>query len=1069
MFLACFFLSIGMALAQTTISGTVLSSEDGEPIVGASVMVESTKAGVATNIDGQFTLPVAAGARIIVSYLGMQTKVVKASANMKVYLDPVQNTIDEVMVVAYGTQKKSAFTGSAAVVKSEDIGKVQVTNAVDALKGKVSGVQMSQSSGQPGTSASLRIRGIGSINAGGTPLYIVDGVPFDGDLNTIGSLDIESLTVLKDAASAALYGARGANGVVIVTTKTGRADHATVTVDAKWGVNSRGVPEYAYITDPAAYYETWYKGLYNYATNKAHMSPQQATQWANGKLTGQDGFGLGYNVYTYPQGEYLIGSNGRLNPNATLGRMVTGKDGKQYWLTPDNWSDATYHNSLRQEYAVTAVGNTNKSTFYVSASYLNLDGITEASDYERFTGRLKADYQVKEWLKIGANVNYAHYNQNYLASEGDAGDSGNMFALTQMAPIYPLYMRDANKQIIYRNEAKIKAYDYGDERKEIGLIRPFMGQANALSAVQLDLNNTEGNTVNAVGIIEARFLKDFKFTSTNSVYLDEFRRKQMTNPYFGQYVASNGIISIEHGHVWSYNYQQLLNYKHLFGKHDVDVMLGHEYYRMTETTLSGSRSNMFSPSYTELSGAAVSKTPNSGLGMYNTEGWFSRVNYAYDDKYFGEFSFRRDASSRFHPKKHWGNFWSLGGAWIISKEAWFHAPWVDQLKFKASYGSQGNDNIGGYRYTNTFTITPSNGEVSVVKDIKGNKNISWEKQGMFNVGFDFSLFKQRLTGSIVYFDRSTTDMLAWVSLPGSYGWTGNYSNVGDMSNRGVEIELNGDIIRTQDLVWSANFNLTSYKNKIVSLTAENKTTVVDDGVWGYTSGDRFYGEGQSMATYYLPTYAGVDPNTGEALYYKDVYKKNEKDEIVKDENGVPILEKVITTTDGSVATQHLQGTALPDAYGGFGTGLQWKGIDFSIDFTYQLGGQVYDGGYGSSMGLNRGQNMHKDILNAWTPDNKNSNIPRLQNQDLYTNYGSSRWLVNASYLSLQNINLGYTLPKSITRGWGVESVRLYAMANNVWVWSKRQGLDPRQSMSGSVSNTSYSTIRTISGGFTLTF
>ena len=293
MFLAGLFLSIGLAVAQTQVSGTVVSGADGEPVIGASIKVVGTNTGTVSDADGKFSLSVAAGARLEISYIGMQSKTVKAGPNMKIVLDSDDKTLDEVMVVAYGTQKKSAFTGSAATVKSEDISKVQVASPVEALKGKVSGVQMQQGSGQPGQTSTIRIRGISSISSGQAPLYVVDGSPFDGDLNTINPQDIADITVLKDAASAALYGSRGANGVILITTKVGRTNHATVTVDAKWGVNSRALRNYDYINSPAGYYETWYKGLYNYARGKQNMTDLQAFQFANEHLTDSSDYGLG--------------------------------------------------------------------------------------------------------------------------------------------------------------------------------------------------------------------------------------------------------------------------------------------------------------------------------------------------------------------------------------------------------------------------------------------------------------------------------------------------------------------------------------------------------------------------------------------------------------------------------------------------------------------------------------------------------------------------------------------------------------------------------------------------------
>jgi TonB-linked SusC/RagA family outer membrane protein len=1070
--LACLLCMCSATMAQTRVTGTVINSSDNEPVIGASVVVKGTHTGIQTDARGRFSLNVPSGARtLVVSCVGMKTEDVTIRPNMKIFLEEDKHSVDEVMVVAYGTAKKSAFTGSAGVVKSDEIGKIQVSNPVDALTGKVTGIQLYNNTGQPGqTSPSILIRGISSINAGTSPLIILDGAPFDGDLNTLNTQDIESMTILKDAASAALYGARGANGVIIITTKSGRENRSTVTVDAKWGSNSRAIPDYKYVTSPAKYYETWYLGLDNYAKNKLGYTSAQAAAFANANLTANNDYGLGYNVYTVPNGEYMIGSNGKLNPNATLGRVVS-YNGNQYLLTPDDWVDASYNNSLRQEYSVSASNNTDKSTFYASANYLDNEGITKSSNYKRFTGRMKVDNQIKDWLKIGGNFSYAHYNSDYLNKDDDgaSGSSGNVFALTTVAPIYPLYIRDGQGNIIYNENAHINMYDYGDGSVN-GQIRPYISQANPLSSNQLDVHNNEGNAFNGVGTAEIRFLKDFKFTSTNTVMVDETRTTDTTNPFFGQYAASNGVVYKYHTRTWAYNYQQLLSWTHSFGSHNVDLMLGHEYYRNRYYFLYGYKSNQFSVHNTELAGAVVLGSTSSYTTDYNTEGYFGRAQYNYDNKYFASMSYRRDASSHFDPDHRWGNFWSFGAAWIISKENFFknlNANWVDELKFKASYGEQGNDRIGNYLYTTTYNIANSNGAVSLVPSSLGNKSISWEKGGNFNTGFDFAMFKNRLSGSLEYFYRKTTDMLFYFPLPPSYGYTGYYDNIGDMRNSGVELELNGTIIKTQDLQWDAHLNFTAYKNKITRLPDERKTMTVD-GVDGYSSGSYYYGEGKSLYTFYMHRYAGVDKETGEALYYKDTYEKDAEGNVVKDAKGNPVVNGETTTTNPNEATYHLCGTALPKAYGGFGTAVSYKGFDLSVDFTYQLGGKVYDSSYASSMAISRGGAIHADLLNSWSETNKNSNIPRIQYNDSYTNAASDRFLTSAAYLTFQNFNVGYTLPRLLTNRIGIQKVRLYVTGDNLWVWSKRQGLDPRQSISGSNSASYYAPIRTISGGITVT-
>ena len=1080
MILASLFLCVGMALAQTAVTGTVVSQEDGQPIIGATVRVAGSQAGTVTDADGRFSLSLPSGHnKLQVSYVGMETQEVTVRGrSIRVVMQPVLTDLDEVMVVAYGTTTKSAFTGSAAVLKSDEITKTANANALSALTGKVSGVQINSASGMPGTeSFNIKIRGISSIKAGNDPLIILDGAPYDGDYNNINPNDIASMTVLKDAASAALYGSRGANGVVIITTKSGREGTSSLTFDAKWGSNQKGIPNYKTVDDPAKYYETYYQALKNYAMQPNEQNPNfplseaDAHVWARDNLTANNSYGLGYNVFTVPNGQYLIGTDGRINPNATLGRVIS-YGGNEYTLMPDDWRDATFHNGLRQEYTLTGTANNAKGSFYGSASYLNNEGITIGSEYERFTGRLKADYQLKPWLKMGGNFSYAHSTTDYLGDEGSSSSSGNIFAVNTIAPIYPLYIRDGQGHIMTDPNTGGKMYDWGDGQV-IGITRPIFSGTNPINANEMQENRSEGNAINATGYAEVRFLKDFKFTSMNTVMVNEYRETQTTQPYYGQFASMNGGVSKYHTRRWSYDYQQILNWHHLFGKHDVEVMVGHDYYRTRYYYLYGSRTNQFSPSNDELAGAVTDSGMNSYTTDYNTEGWLGRAQYNYDQKYFGSVSYRRDASSRFAPENRWGNFWSVGGAWIISKESWFNAPWVDELKIKASYGEQGNDNIGNYLYTDTYTITPGYGNISVIPTTtKGNRDISWEKGGNFNAGVEFSLFRGRLSGSVEYFYRKTSDMLAFFTLPGSYGYSGYYDNIGDMTNHGVEVELDGTIFRTKDFTWGINLNFTAYKNKITSMPAENKTLEVD-GVGGYSSGNYFYGEGEPMYTWYLTKYAGIDHETGAPLFYQKVTEPvlDAEGNPTYDKDGNPITRTVNQkTSDYTKASRYLCGSALPWAYGGFGTYLTYKGFDFSIDFTYQLGGKVYDSSYASLMGMSSGgSSIHADLLNAWTPENKGSNIPRLVYGDMSFGSASDRWLESGSYLSLQNINLGYTLPSKWTTKFGVSKLRLYFSGSNLFVWSARQGLDPRQSISGGTSSAYYAPIRTLSGGITVTF
>lgn len=1053
------FVFLAYATAQNRqISGTV-SDANGHPVAGATVIVDGTSLGTTTNTAGEYTLSAPANGTLVVTFVGFEPQQLPIAGKTRINVTMKEDAqaIDDVIVVAFGTAKKEAFTGSAAVIKSDEIAKVQTSNVATALIGRVAGVQTSSMSGDLGTTPSIRVRGFGSINAGKEPLWIVDGMPYEGDLNNLNTNDIESMTVLKDAASNALYGARGANGVIMVTTKKAKSGDAVVTIDAKWGVNSKALEEYDVITSPAQYYETHFKALYGYyaQTNPA----AKAYALASSGLTSNGTGGLGYNVYTVPEGQALIGTNGKLNPNATLGRKII-YNGQEYWLTPDDWIDEAYQSAFRQEYNVNISGATERSSFYASLGYLDNTGIIKSSALERYTARLKADYQAKKWLKVGGNMSYAHFSSsNGNSNEGSDSSTANIFAFSsQMPPIYPVYIRDGSGRIMVDDNG-YQMYDYGD-KGNAGLTRPLLPGANGLQTSWLNKKKAEGNAFSGSGFVDISLYKGLKLTVNGSTNIDETRTTYLNNQYYGQFAEAGGTISKYHTRDIAYNLQQILNYNETFGKHNVGLMVGHEYYQKKYYYLSGTKSKLFSYDNEELGGAVVDGAgAHSYIDDYNSEGYFMRAQYDYAGRYFVSGSYRRDASSRFHPDHRWGNFWSVGAAWLLNQENWFDAPWVNLLKLKASYGSQGNDNIGYYLYTDTYSIENNNGEIAVLFGQKGNPNITWETNTNLNIGTEFGFWNNRLSGSVDFFNRKTSDMLFAFSVPSSLGYSSYYANVGDMVNRGVEVELNADLIRTKNVLWSFNLNLTHVKNEVTYLAPEHKSTTVE-GYKGYIDGSYFVGEGLPLYTYYLRSYAGVDPETGASLWYKDV----------KGDDGKITRTK---TSDYTSATRYLHDSAIPSVYGGFSTSVSAYGVDFSISFNYQIGGKVYDSGYASFMsspyGTTVGTNYHKDILKAWTPENKGSDIPRLQYGDQYTTSVSDRFLTDASYLNISNINVGYTLPSKITQKFGVQKLRVYLACDNVVYWSKRQGLDPRYSFTGATNFSNYSPIRTISGGVTVQF
>ena len=1058
-----------MAQSPTVVGGQVVD-ENGEPVIGAQVQLKGTKTGTITDTDGNFTLPSAKrGDMIVIKYLGMDPQTVKAAPGMKVSMQSQDRQLDEVIVVAYGEQKKSSFTGSAGVVDSKSLEKRQVNNVMDALQGNVAGLQAISSSGSPDAKPEFRIRGFSSLNAGNDPLIVLDGVPYDGSWNSINPSDVASITVLKDAASNALYGARGANGVIIVTTKKGSQGKATVSLDAKLGWSSRSSKRYDTIDDPAEYIETYYGGLYRYYRAKG-QTPYEAHGNANATLSAPsaDG-GLGYLPFTTPAGQYLIGDNGKMNPNATLGNRIYN-NGNVYTILPDDWIDETYRTALRQEYNVSVNGGNEQGQFFASLGYLNNEGIAVGSDYERYTARMKASYKATKWLNVGGNINYAHSNtdntsnsDNYASDKSDTGKNNVFYQAALMGPIYPVYLRDGEGNIL-RNEYGVVG-DYGDGMYlGSSYVRPYISQSNGITDAALNTNNTVSNTFTLNGFADINIVEGLTATLSGNIYNSSNRMTQTINPYYGF-----GYMSYPNGYVYKYdynynstNFQELLKYAHSFGKHNVSLLAGHENYRHTYDYMTGDRKNMFSYfGNQELDGATTYISNSSYKSDYNTEGWIFRALYDYDGKYFGQVSYRRDASSRFHPDHRWGNFYSFGGAWIITKEAWMkEVKWLNSLKLKASFGQNGNDNIDDFLYTDTYNIKKGEGnEIGLTLKNVGNENITWETVTNVNAGFEFEVLKSRLRGGLDYFYRKTTDMLCTIRVPLSQGYSGYSSNIGDMVNKGVEIELEGDVIYTKDIKWTIGANLTAYKNKILRLNDDNKYNDLD-GHAGYTSNSYFYGEGLPMYTWRLRKYAGVN-ESGESMWY------------IHDANG-----NLTTTTNPNDISDDKDffncGTALPDFYGGFNTSVSAYGFDFNISFAYSVGGKAMDWGYQSLMDTPTagftGQALHKDLLNAWTEQNTSSDIPRFQYGDQYAASTSDRFLTNASWLSLQNVSLGYTFPKKWIQPLGLTHLRLYVSGENLTYWSHRKGFDPRISYQGSVSSdVKYAPARTVTAGLSVQF
>ena len=1093
MLLACLFLMIGGVIAQTKVNGTVTSQEDGEPVIGASVLVVGTQVGTVTDANGRFSLTCPEGKNTLrITYVGMEPIEVSARPNMRIVLTSDSKALDEVIVVAYGTQKKSSFTGSASMVGAAELDQHVTTNVANALAGSVPGLQIRGGSGAPGSEqGKINIRGIASMYASTDPLIIVDGAPYPASLSNINQEDIESVSVLKDAASAALYGARGAAGVILITTKKGNKQAPKINVNMRWGANSRAVQEYDKITDPGKYYELAYSGLYNNYFYEQGMSAADANVAANSAMIKY----LGYQVYSVPDGEQLIGMDGKLNPNATLGYAQKAKSGETYWYQPDDWTDAAYKTGFRQEYEVNMSGGTDKSDYYISAGYLDEDGIIDNSSYKRFNARMKANYDLTKWLHVGVNVGYVNSKtvSNPNNDEYQLGSTNLSYYTTRIAPIYPIYVRvlDANGNPVIRTDANGNPqYDYGRPGTDYPNARAFLQTGNPLGSNLYNDVNSQFNQLNATGLADIRFTDWLRFNATSTITWGHTNYSDYESQLYGPKVSVNGEIGKTQSDSYRQNHVQTLNFNKLFGVHSLQAILGHEWYDSKTTYLSATAQGLFTPAVKEINAAANNQYKSSSYtSEYNVEGYFGRVLYNYDEKYFADASFRRDASSRFAKDNRWGSFWSVGAGWLINKENFFKADWVNQLKLKVSLGQTGNDGLPfAWSYTDIYTLSASTATSMTPSFSRiGNKDITWETTTALNIGVDFELFKSRLIGTLEYYNKKTTDLLFWFSVPESFGATGYYSNIGDKRSTGVELTLSGDVIRTKDLVWNVNFNITHNTEKILKLP-ENKIKV-NGGfaeTWipvssGASNGSvqMWYEEGGSLYQPFTYSYAGVN-DKGEALYWYDEDLSPAGGKL--DENGNPITnntakagsKKSGTTTNIGEATRYAGESMLPKAYGGFGTMLKAYGFDVSLNFDFQIGGKIYDTQYAGLMKNwendgDAGSAFHVDLLKSWTPNSTSSNIPRFFYGDKYTATTSDRFLASAAYLNFQSFAVGYTLPKELTSKLSLDKVRVYVTGENLCFWSARKGLDPRYDYGATESLTPYSLMRTIMGGIQVSF
>lgn len=1020
-----------VAEAQTiSVHGVVKDAANGEVVTGAAVQLEgSTTVYTLTDAFGHYSINVPKDGVLSVSCLGF--KEVRVSVNgrntIDFSLEPDTQVLDETIVVAYGVQKKSSFVGSATQISGEKIEKMESSNITKSLEGAVAGLQTASSSGTPGSGASIQIRGFGSVNASTSPLIVVDGTPYEGSLNSISAQDIESLTVLKDAAANSMYGARGSNGVIIITTKRGKAGKVSVSFDAKVGVNSRAVPAYDVITDPGEYYEMTWEAMRNAVYYNGTRDLAQAGIYASANLLGSLG---PYNIYNgIADDQIVLATNGKLNPNAS----------ERKWS--DDWSKDVFRSGIRQEYNMSATGGSDRTRGYLSLSYLNDEGYVPNSNFTRIAARAKVDHEVNKFINVGLNFAYANTDQNrYNSSESN--NYSNLFMFAQsVAPIYPIYLYDANGNKQYDQQGNV-LYDWG----ETG--RAFAPAGNAFGQLQTSIYNTVVDNVSTRGYLNINLMKDLVF-STN-IALDVFNTKldEFMTPNGGDAANVNGHGEQQMDRYSAINANQLLTWSPTFGDHSLNVLLGHETKSDNSYYLYGHMTNFVNSSISDFANAIEYNYLTSATSSYFLEGFFSRVEYDYAGKYYLSASYRMDGSSRFAKENRWGDFWSVGASWNAKGEDFLrNVDWINFLKVKGSFGTQGNDNIGLSRvYENLYDIERVNGSASLTQTFRAAPDVTWEKSNNFNLGFESRLFG-RVSLNFDYFIKETKDMIYYKPLAPSQGTpSSQLVNDMDMKNTGIEFEISADIVKTHDLVWNVSLNGTHYKNEITKLPSDYPAE-------GKQYGSYWREVGSSLYNYYLYEWVGVDPESGLPVY-------NHYD----DEGNVTLVNST------SEASYRKTGkTPIPDLYGGFSTAIAYKGFDLSAQFAYQIGGWTFDSVYQQLMSAGRsGNNWHKDIFNRWTPENTDTDVPRVQMNYQGANESSTRWLTSASYFSIKNITLGYTLPKHIVNSLAVENVRVYLTGDNLFYTSARKGMDVRKSFSGANGFT-YSALRTISGGVTLTF
>ncbi|TDE17184.1 SusC/RagA family TonB-linked outer membrane protein [Dyadobacter psychrotolerans] len=1015
-YLLAFLMLAQISWAQNrTVSGKVIGKKDNLPVPGATIRVEGTNTGTQTNSDGSFTVQIADKSVLAVSFIGYLKQTVQTDSRnqYEIFLTEDATALQEVVInAAYGTSDKKAFTGSATVVSAERIMSTQPTNISQSLQGASPGVQVLNTNGAPGSDATIVIRGLSSVGGGNNPLYILDGMPYDGNLNSINPNDIESMTVLKDAAATTLYGSRAANGVLVITTKKGASGKPSINIRSNFGYSDMAV-SYPDRLSPQQLLEVSWEALRNGRLDRG-ISPEIAAQYATDNVVLEYFQDKNKNVYNTPT---PIGLDGKLKPDAVQ-------------LFEGDWLGEYFSPRLRQEYSLDisgAVGENNKTSYFISGSYLNDKGSFKVQEFGRFSGRANVTSQVSKWLSLGTNLSYTHSNQQ----------NPNVQArFTRVMPtLYPVYEWDYTNNAYVRDPYGNLMPDYGDRTRTEwrGWNPGFVSDYKNPYDWNFDYNQVDNMSTR--NFVEAQILPFLKFRSGLSTDYQMTSGHNYQSATLTSTAATGGWSSRSANRRFSFTFNNLLTFDKDFGLHNVNVLVGQEMYRARYNYLSASKQRFALGGLYELGAAAEMSASSSSEDNYRLMSYLSRVEYNYNEKYYLSGSFRKDGSSRFSVDNRWGNFWSLGGAWIMSGERFLHdVSWIDNLKLRGSHGVVGNDQVaaGYYAYQGLYATGRNDyNDPGVLLSKLPTPNLVWESNVQTDIGVDFQLFGRRLHGSVDWFNRTSKDLIFARPLAPSVGLSSISENIGDVRNSGLELELGTYVFKNKNFTWNIDLNASRYKNEITRLPQNE----IIDGRFKMV-------EGKSRYEFFLVDWAGVSPTTGNNTWYK-----------YNADGGREVTEVYADVNNND--QKRFQGSSLPDLFGALTNSFTFKGFDLSVMMYYSIGGKIYDADYAEGVRYRRGFNMATDILDRWTPENTDTKIPRIS-EFTQTNVGSgsSQYLFDNSFLRLRNVSLGYSLPKTITDKMRVGNIKFFAQGTNLFTWgaAAKRGSDPETGLNGTVAN-----------------